>query len=363
MFTNISKQFFSKRYFCTEIKKTVYVSAITDPILNSCVEKYLIHHSTPKTQTLYMWRNDPSVFIGRNQNPFRECNLLNMQQDSIPLIRRLSGGGCVYHDLGNTNFSFISNYENHDRLNNFNIIINALKPFGIDAQIKGRNDLVVGDKKISGSAYILDNNKFIHHGTLLLNLNVNSLLKYLNPNKKKLESKSIQSAQARVTNLINLNPNIDHDNVIKNITNVFFAGENGKINLITQTLVNDVFMLDPFFVSMYKKYTDWNWIYGSTTLFEYNIENYFNWGMINVTIKCDKGIIEDIGIESDSLYPDMIDITQKHLVGKRFGADGINEAYDLFCSDIVSHDTLSVDDKEKCIGYMNEFRLWFIAQI
>lgn len=359
MFKNINKNIvFPKKRRYRSTNNKVFVSNVTDPIINTCIEKWLIH-THQDCEILYMWRNTPSVFIGRNQNPYKECNIQNIQLDSVALIRRESGGGAVYHDLGNTNFSFITPRDQHDRSLNYRTIIDALKCLGIDSQVKGRNDLVVQDRKISGSAYKLYKNLMIHHGTLLLNLNMSSLPRYLNPNKKKLASKDVPSIQARVTNLIDVNPNINHSMVVDAVVEQYQTSS-GNIALIDSHYVDQILMNNEYFLSRYQQCMSWEWTYGHTNLFSYNIDNYFLWGMIEVGIDCDAGLIKDIRIESDSLYPNMIELITKCLIGKRFSTDGVTEANVMF-----RHlaETSQLADTDKCIGYIDEFCYWLKMQI
>ena len=183
-------------------------SAVTNPWFNLATEDWLFHTlgdideaDEPSTHTLFLWRNSETVVIGRAQNPWVECKVDKMAEDSVFLARRQSGGGAVFHDLGNTNFTFLSAKENYDQAANFTIIINALKSLGIDAELSGRNDMQVGTRKISGSAFKHTSERSFHHGTLLVNANMQKLGDYLNPHPLKLKAKGIKSVRARVANL------------------------------------------------------------------------------------------------------------------------------------------------------------------
>jgi lipoate-protein ligase A len=136
-----------------------------------------------------------------------------MEKDKVPLVRRDTGGGACYVDTGNRLYSFINKFEPNSKTSKYPIIIGALQKMGFDAQMKGRNDIVIDDKKISGSAFTLSNNIFKHHGTILHSVNKDNLVKYLNPNKLKLQSKGIKSANARITNLIDIAPKISMDQI------------------------------------------------------------------------------------------------------------------------------------------------------
>jgi len=347
----------------------VYVSKITQPIFNSSIEKWLMQKDDLPDVALYLWRNDQSVFIGRNQNPYKECQLHNMAKDNVNLVRRHSGGGTVYHSLENTNFSFISRNEFYDKNRNYEIIINALKKFGVDAEIKGRNDIVVGDKKVSGSAYQMTKIKekmlAVHHGTMLLNVDMAAFSKYLNPNKKKLASKGIASVQARVMNLSEVAPGINHQNMTDAIIKEFFKAHHQEcpITFLDESKLLHELDRDPMFLEIYEKYNNWDWTYGETPDFEYSIDNKFDWGMIDVGISCYAGVINPITIHSDSLYPNMIDALNKHLRNKRYNADGINDGAKLACLEMDQCENLDETDKEKCKKYIGEFSEWLISKI
>ena len=175
--------------------------------------------------TLFLWRNEPTVVIGRCQNPWKECNVQAMQAKGVHLARRSSGGGAVYQDLGNTNFTFLSSTENFDKIRNSGIIIDALSKWGLRATTSGRNDIVVGPDdaplKISGAAYKLSPPRALHHGTLLIDVDMGALSALLNPNKLKLQSKGVASVAARVTNLKKLDAGITHETLSEAVIAAF----------------------------------------------------------------------------------------------------------------------------------------------
>ena len=143
----------------------------------------------PTVQTLFLWQNQETVVIGRNQNPWGECNLAKMEEDGVTLARRTTGGGAVFHDLGNTCFTFLSPKEGYDRAVNIGILLDALRALGIEAEASGRNDLIIqmedGPRKVSGSAYRETRERSFHHGTLLMHADLLRLANYLTPHPKK----------------------------------------------------------------------------------------------------------------------------------------------------------------------------------
>jgi len=165
-----------------------YISETHDPFFNLATEDWIFTDMNPEEHILFLWRNDRTVVIGRNQNPWAECNLKSMADKNVHLVRRQTGGGAVFQDLGNTNFTFLSSKDRYDKQRNFQIIINALKKLGINAEFSGRNDLVVDGRKISGSAFREQPDRAFHHGTILINANLGELAEYLTPSQKKLNS-------------------------------------------------------------------------------------------------------------------------------------------------------------------------------
>ena len=163
------------------------------------------------------------MIIGRNQNAWKECHLGACDKLGVSVVRRHSGGGAVYQDLGNTNFSFVTDQERYDKSKNTNILLDSLESFGINAEIKGRNDIVFGGAKISGHAYKYSKDNALHHGTILRDVDMDVLGKVLNPSKVKLQSKGVTSVKSRVTNLRDLFPEITHESLCKALEDTFLS--------------------------------------------------------------------------------------------------------------------------------------------
>ena len=180
----------------------LYVLTTTDPHYNLAVEEYLFRNE--REDVCMLWQNEPTVVIGKNQNAFAEVALDTLQRDGVHLARRITGGGAVYHDLGNVNFSFIStnNAETGLDFARFTApILTALSALGIRAELSGRNDLLLDGQKFSGNAQYTADGRTLHHGTLLFDTDLTALARYLRPDEEKLKSKGIKSVRSRVTNL------------------------------------------------------------------------------------------------------------------------------------------------------------------
>ena len=180
----------------------LYVLTTTNPHYNLAVEEYLFRHETD--DVCMLWQNAHTVVIGKNQNAFAEVDVDALRRDGVHLARRITGGGAVYHDLGNVNFSFISanNAETGLDFARFTApILKALASLGVHAELSGRNDLLLDGQKFSGNAQYSAEGRTLHHGTLLFDADLSVLARYLRPDEEKLKSKGIKSVRSRVTNL------------------------------------------------------------------------------------------------------------------------------------------------------------------
>lgn len=194
------------------LKTAYYVESTSiNPYENLAREESLFEHHQPQTVILYLWQNHHTVVIGKNQNAYQECDLPQMERDHCYLARRSTGGGAVYHDLGNLNFTFIADEDDYDLNKQTQTIISALAVFGITAEQSGRNDIEVDGKKISGNAFLHKDGKKLQHGTLLVNTDKQALGKYLRLSPAKRQHKGVASVQSRVENISAFNPSVTID--------------------------------------------------------------------------------------------------------------------------------------------------------
>ncbi|WP_318499578.1 lipoate--protein ligase [Photobacterium leiognathi] len=306
----------------------VFISQSTQPWFNLAVEDAIFRNMPADQQVLFLWRNADTVVIGRAQNPWKECNTGKMEQDGITLARRQSGGGAVFHDLGNTNFTFMAGKPQYDKNVSTNIVLSALKTLGINAKATGRNDLVVevgeDERKFSGSAYRETMDRGFHHGTLLLNADLTRLANYLNPDKKKLEAKGITSVRSRVTNLSDINPDIHHDNVCEAIKEAFFThyGERVEVEYISPENLPDM----PGFSEKYQNQSSWEWNFGNTPQFMHSMDERFAWGGIELHLDVKKGQIIAIKTFTDSLDPAPIELLEAALLNIEYNTSAIDNA-------------------------------------
>jgi lipoate-protein ligase A len=330
------------------------ISETFDPWFNLATEDFIFRDMDPHTKTLFLWRNDKTVVIGRFQNPWSECNTKKMEEDGIKLARRQSGGGAVFHDLGNTNFTFLSSKETFDKAVNNKIITNALAAYGLNAIPSGRNDILVntegGEKKISGSAFKETKDRSFHHGTLLINADMSKLGLYLNPHIKKLQSKGITSVRARVANLQDLNPQITHDDLCQKIIAEFFDFYQTECPI--EILDHEYLKTIPALKEHFEKMSDWNWRFGEAPHFNHQMTERFDWGLIEVHLDVHKAMVEKVQIFSDSLHPEMIEQLMASLMKIPYTKEAFQNAIRQ-----VALDLPMIKD------YLEEFLGWITKEI
>ncbi|CAJ1798357.1 Lipoate-protein ligase A [Aeromonas salmonicida] len=301
------------------------VSDSHDPLFNLAVEECIFRQMDPNQRVLFLWRNANTVVIGRAQNPWKECNTRRMEEDGVTLARRSSGGGAVFHDLGNSCFTFMAGKPGYDKSISTAIALDALKLLGVSAFASGRNDLLVatqdGDRKVSGSAYRETHDRGFHHGTLLLDADLSRLANYLNPDPKKLAAKGISSVRSRVANLCELLPGIEHQQVSHALIEAFFAHYGARVSPehISPTQLPDL----PGFADTFARQRSWEWNFGHAPAFTHQLDERFDWGGVELHFDVEKGVIGRAQIFSDSLDPARLDALAQRLVGVAYRSDAI----------------------------------------
>lgn len=310
------------------IDKITYVeSKEFNPYKNLAVEEYLLLHLEDKECILYLWQNQNTVVIGKNQNAWKECKISSLEEDGGYLARRLSGGGAVYHDLGNLNFTFLAKKENYNVKRQLEVILNAVRKLGIHAEKTGRNDIAIDGKKFSGNAFYEKDDRCYHHGTIMMDVNKNVLSKYLIVSKEKLQSKGVNSVKSRVTNLREYVPEL----TLERLKEVLVASFEEMYGSCLEKKSID--MLDTKEVeSLTKKYESWEWLYGKKLDFQNEIAKRFVWGEVSIQFMVDKGIIQDVAVYSDALHTELIQAIPKYLKGIRYQRDCICSGLALYLS-------------------------------
>ena len=294
-----------------------YVSKTYDGWRNLSYDRFFLDNLKYDDILLYFYVNENAVIIGKNQNAWKECNFKTMEEDDVQLVRRHTGGGAVYHDRGNLNFSLIMNEERFDIPRQMNVIIDALSKFGINAEMSGRNDILAEGKKFSGNAFGVRGNMRAHHGTLLIDADLNKLPRYLNVSEKKIRSKGIDSVRARVVNLTELSPDVTVDNIRSAVIDSF-ERQYGKTSEYPIT-DEDTKEID----RIYDIQSSWDYNVGESPKFDYLVEDRLGFGEIQMLFSLEKGYIKNIKVFSDSLDTGIVDILQEVLLGIRFDNEDI----------------------------------------
>lgn len=256
---------------------TVIEGHSTSPYENLALEEWLLNHVAADEVMLYLWQNQHTVVIGKNQNAWKECNITTLEADGGHLARRLSGGGAVYHDLGNLNFTFIAQSAHYDVSKQTDVILNALASLGIAAEKSGRNDILVDGRKVSGNAFYEHKGRCYHHGTLLLNVDMNQMPRYLNVPKDKLQSKGVASVKARVTNLVDVMPTLDVETLKKALCDAFARVYEGELGQMSVACVpKDEWQ------ALVSQYEEWAWNYGRKFRFDRALGKRFAWGRVEI---------------------------------------------------------------------------------
>ena len=275
----------------------LYVSRSGDGHLNLAVDEYLLdlyRGGSCDGITLYFFVNDSAVIIGRNQNAWRECDLSAMEEDGVQLVRRHTGGGAVFHDSGNLNFSFIANEKLYDKDRLTSIVLRAVARLGLKPEANGRNDLLIEGRKFSGCAYGLSGAARAMHGTLLISADFKRLSRYLRPSVKKLAAKGISSVRSRVAN----------------ITEFASVSVERMRELITEEFVREYgeaeeLVLDPeaseSIVRLAEKHRSWDWRFGRTPEFDWSLDDSFSFGDLQLFARVRNGVVASAEAYSDSL--------------------------------------------------------------
>ncbi|KAF8977386.1 Biotin/lipoate A/B protein ligase [Entomortierella lignicola] len=290
-----------------------YISKMNDPWTNLAFEEWLFRNSDPETYILFMYRNSKSVIIGRNQNPWKECNLKLLARDGVPFVRRKSGGGTVYHDMGNTNYSIMMPREVFDRRTNVELVCRALQELDIPAIVNERHDITLDGKKICSPEDDL----------------------YLKVDRSNLVTKGVASVRSPVARLRDSSFTIDHLSFCESVRTEFlkrYAYDQWRQNLEGEPIVVDEALVQT--IEGVKKTREemksWEWMFGQTPEFTYKLDNKFSWGTVNMSIKSKEGLIIQVDVDTidDSLEDGNMALTALAvgMEGQRYDEEGLDLA-------------------------------------
>lgn len=267
-----------------------------DPYRNLAIEEYLMLHCEERECILYLWQNQRTVVVGRNQNPWKECWVELLEADGGYLARRNSGGGAVYHDLGNLNFTFLARKENYSVERQLKVIRLALEALGAEVELSGRNDLLINGWKFSGSAFYESGDFCCHHGTVMLDVDMDALSRYLTPSEEKLGSKGVDSVRVRVNNLKKLLPELTIEGLKESLRLAFerVYGEKSRTMLLEELDAREL-------KNREQRFSSGEWKYGRNFEFQRELFHHFAWGELSLRVQICGDRITDAVVYSDAL--------------------------------------------------------------
>ncbi len=298
---------------------------ITDPRINLAIEEYALKNLDINQTYLLFYINEPSIIIGKNQNTIEEINTEYVDKNDIKVVRRLSGGGAVYHDLGNLNFSFITK-DDGESFHNFmkftQPVIKALEQLGVKAELKGRNDIVVGNRKISGNAQFATRGRMFSHGTLMFDSEIEHVVSALKVRKDKIESKGIKSIRSRVANISEF---LEEEMTIEEFRSLLLHHIFGRSDKIAEykLTVKDWEEINKI---AEKRYKNWDWNFGKSPKSNIQHSHRFPIGQIDIRLHVDKGKIMNCKIYGDFFGVGDVSEIENRLIGIRYDRAEITKA-------------------------------------
>lgn len=302
---------------------TIYRNSSTDPYFNLAAEQYLLDTAT---ESIFMlWRNSSAVIIGKNQNAYSELDIDYVEKNNIKVVRRLTGGGAVFHDEGNVNFTFITPNGEDCTLDFARFtapIIEALTHLGLEnVCLSGRNDLMANGVKVSGNAQTSYNGKTLHHGTLLFSADLTRLAKALTVDPEKIESKGIKSVRSRVGNIKDmLNTDMDALSFMAHLEKFIISRGNTEIKDLTERDKKYIQELAD------SKYSTWEWNYGKSKQYTARKKRRYPFGTVIAELAVNNGIIDGIKLSGDFFGSDDPSFIEQLLTGVRCSAHDLQHA-------------------------------------
>lgn len=298
----------------------IYSAPTGDGWLNLARDGYFLENNKKGDVILYFYVNKNAVIIGRNQNAWKECNIANMDADGVQLVRRHSGGGAVFHDNGNLNFSFITDEKHYDLNRQMRVILNAVSKLGLKAELSGRNDITVDGKKFSGNAFSLAKGNRSHHGTILVNADLTKLSNYLCVSKEKMRSKGIDSVRARVCNICELSSGLTVE-AMRRLVIESFIEEYGAASeyVFDGTALAEV-------EERRERLASWEWRFGKTPQFDFETDKRFSFGDTQIYFNLRNGVIRETKVYSDCLDTELTTEIENALTGVHFRKEEIKAA-------------------------------------
>lgn len=333
------------------VQALTHIATRTDPYENLAAEHLLMDAIAPHEQIMFLWQNTNTIVIGRNQDALRECRVEEFEGDGGRLARRLSGGGAVYHDIGNLNFTFISPRDSYDVARNMGIICEAVRSLGVEAELSGRNDIEVHGAKFSGNAFFKTKTACCHHGTLMVDVDTERLARYLHPDPRKLATRGVESVRSRVVNLHNLDSRITigslRDALLHSFSQSYDAPGPCALALEDRIAKEDL-------AREYERFSSDEWRLGKPHAFNRRYDHRFSWGGIDMQFTVQENRVRNATIYSDALDADFIDALAAELHGIAYDADAFKGCFESFARTNPTYKSMLADCHDGLIEELGE---------
>lgn len=299
-----------------------YYTQNKDPYENLALEDALLRTLPEDGAALFLWQNDNCVVIGRGQNAWRECDCALLQAEGGKLARRATGGGAVYHDLGNLNFSIVVPEAEYSLPRQFGVLLSALSALGVKAALTGRNDIALSDgSKISGNAFRHTGGRALHHGTLLVSADMEKGARYLHVDPEKWKAKGVSSVRARVKNLAEVSPGLRVSDVARAALRAFQAEYGGEgIELLQPGSL-------PGSADTAKRLSSWDWIYGMSPAGATVLRTRFPWGGLEIAATVRKGAVDSARVYTDAMDETLSERAEAAILGCEWRGDTLSKRF------------------------------------
>ena len=295
----------------------IHNNNVSDPHINLALEEFCLRNLDTTADYVLFYINAPSVIIGKHQNPFEECNSTYLRNEGIHLLRRISGGGAVYHDCGNLNFSFITGFEK-EKLDYFQKLIQpimgALQGLGVPAELTEKNNIVVEGKKVSGNSQYTNINRMLSHGTLLFDSDLNVLKSALRSNSEIINTRAIQSTRSEVANISDYSNQPADMHIFRDRLTTAISAQFGELNDYVLSGQD----WDAIFRLAEDKYKSWDWTFGQAPDFVVNHNIEYKSEKFECMLHVKHGIIKEIEIQDRALADAKTDGLKSRFLGKRY---------------------------------------------
>jgi len=317
------------------------VNTSTDPYFNLALDEYAMQNIDVGEDYFFLWQNKPAIIIGKNQNTLEEINPQFVEDMGITVARRVSGGGAVFQDFGNLNFTIITNIADVNKVDfkkYVQPVIKALESMGVKAEASGRNDILIDGRKISGNAQRQEKGRLMHHGTLMFDVNVEHMVRALNVAEDKFISKAAKSVRSRVTNIKDYLPEGTTLTAFWEQLHYYLSNEGQDQEII----LSDEQRAEVARIAQ-TKYAPWDWIYAKSPAFNYRNSERFSGGKIDVMVDVDEGHIKSVRFLGDYLGVNDVSEVETKLLGTRYVKDDVKQILEQL--DFASYfGTITVDE-------------------